>query len=113
MRRMTTCLLLLLALGCEEKKPMPAGPEVEVAGKVLHRDGSPLGEVMLRFQREPPDPIRLAMLCPVKEDGTFKARCLPGTYRVTLVRKAEKGGQVVWELEIPPNGTRAIVLQEE
>ena len=120
MYRWTIALLVAFVLaGCNQKpSPRPAGPEVDVGGRAVSADGEPLVGYGLRFQTDPPDLAKTAMVCRVQKEGEFFGRCLPGHYRVTLLLppkdlqegKAQAAPQY-WEVTVPPGGKTSFVLE--
>jgi hypothetical protein len=113
---MALLLLVALAAGCEEKKKVKLiGGEVEVGGRLIDHNGDPLPDQTLRWQAEPLDFARTTTMVRTRDEGKFTARCMPGDYRVTLLRplKGDEGGPQpqYWEVTVPPEGKGKLVLQ--
>jgi hypothetical protein len=131
--RVVAGLLLGLALGaaaCQKKPPA----EVPVKGRVKGANGQPLAGAVVRFHAAPGRAgARRTVSCVTAADGTFEARALPGTYKVTLLA-VPKGAatdpdpkatgpppgvpalyaspaQTRWEVEVPAGGKDDVALE--
>jgi hypothetical protein len=116
---MLALLIAFVLAGCNQRQaPKPAGPEVDVGGRAVSAEGEALTGYGLRFQSDPPDQTKTAMICRVQKDGEFFGRCLPGRYRVTLLlppKDLEEGKALAapqyWEVTVPPGGKKSFVLE--
>lgn len=84
-------LVALVLVGCGGGKP-PRKP-VTILGRVTDAKGKPVGNVMLSFAPMDAANKDERPMAQVASDGLFKADCLPGRYRVTLIPMPKAPGQ--------------------
>lgn len=74
----------LVLAGCGGGKPKQR-PSVTITGRVVDTAGKPVGNMMLSFA--PIDAVNKdeRPMAQVEADGTFRATCVPGRYKVTMV----------------------------
>lgn len=123
--------VVVVTAGC--KKAPPA--EVPIKGQVKGPGGQALAGVLVRFHGQSDQAgARRAVSCPTGAGGAFEGKCLPGTYKVTLLAMPKGGGpdspdpkaagvppgvpavyasarDTPWEVEVPAGGKDDIRLE--
>jgi hypothetical protein len=120
------------AAGCKKEPPRP----VPVQGRVQSPDGTPVADRVLSFAPLDDENRNSTPQAVVGKDGTFRLKCVPGRYRVTMTKiptgvggpdrpgrpaiperkepnpfdQSRNRGAKPWEITIPEGGKRDLLL---